>query len=96
MHNLLIFFTVYGDLKRLKFFWPYLDEKNPILTRSGLTPLHLLALNGKEDITKFMVENLVNCNPKSRNHDTPLYFARKYGHFKIEKMILHKISQDNA
>ena len=66
------------------------------MTRSGLTPLHFFVLNGIEDVANFMVDNLVNCNPKSRNHDTPLDFALKYGHFKIEKMILHKISQDNA
>ena len=76
-------FAVYGNLQRLKFFWPYLTEKNPLLPKLGITPLHYVVLNGKADIANFMIENLEDCNPASRSSDTPLHLAYKNGCFEI-------------
>ena len=51
--------TIYGTLKRVKFFWPYLSNKNPtirkVLAREQNTPLHFVAYHGLNDVADFMV-----------------------------------------
>ena len=54
--------TIYGTLKRLKFFWPYLSNKNPtikkVLAQGQNTPLHFVAYHGLNDVADFMVEEI--------------------------------------
>jgi hypothetical protein len=52
------FLTVYGTLERVKFFWPYLQDKNPFYKRHEYTPLHFAAYHGLVDVTQFMVSIL--------------------------------------
>ena len=42
---------------------------------SIVTPLHIAAWHGKEDISKFLLENGANVNASNRFGDTPLHFA---------------------
>ena len=93
--NKSILFAVYKNLTRLKFFWPYLIEKNPISSKSGMTPLHYVAQNGQEEVANFMIENLEDCNPANTFGETPLHLASKFGHFKIVEMISRRINPND-
>ena len=42
----------------MKFFWPYLQDKNPFYKRHEYTPLHFAAYHGLVDVTQFMVSIL--------------------------------------
>ena len=73
-------------MKRLKFFWPYLSNKNPIVGKKENTPFHFVAGYGLSDIADFMleelqsVEYLLHSNTKDK---TPLNFACINGHAEI-------------
>ena len=45
-------------MKRLKFFWPYLSQKNSQFGRGDQTPFHFVAHHGLSDIADFMLEEL--------------------------------------
>ena len=47
-------------MKRLKFFWPYLSNKNQHLVkdREDRTPFHFVVYHGLSDIADFMLEEL--------------------------------------
>ena len=50
---------IYGTLKRLKFFWPYLSNKNPkTVDREERTPFHFVAYYNLIDVAEFMLEEL--------------------------------------
>ena len=73
-------------MKRLKFFWPYLSNKNPIVGKKENTPFHFVAGYGLSDIADFMIEELqsveylLHSNTKDK---TPLNFACINGHAEI-------------
>ena len=68
------FFSVYGNLERLKFFWSYLNDKNapfelvqncvqvvghPFIDNQMIfTPLHFVAHQGDAKVAKFMINNI--------------------------------------
>ena len=42
------FQLVFGDLKRLEYFWPHLPNKNPMFFHDTYSALHILAGQGKD------------------------------------------------
>ena len=50
--------TIYGTLERLKFFWPYLSNKNPKISDRKCTPFHFVANQGLISVAIFMVEEI--------------------------------------
>ena len=71
-------FLVYGSLERLKFFWPYLTDKNPRYGIYNKTPLHFLATHGLNDVAEFMIDHLEDPNPADSFSITPLHNASRY------------------
>ena len=71
-------FLVYGSLERLKFFWPYLTDKNPRYGIYNKTPLHFLATHGLNDVVEFMIDHLEDPNPADSFSITPLHNASRY------------------
>ena len=45
-------------MKRLKFFWPYLSNKNPKIGNRENTPLHFVAYHGLSKVADFMIQEL--------------------------------------
>ena len=73
-------------MKRLKFFWPYLSNKNPIVGRKENTPFHFVAGYGLSDIADFMLEELQSveyCLHTNTSDKTPLHFACMNGQAEI-------------
>ena len=73
-------------MKRLKFFWPYLSNKNPKVGRKENTPFHFVAGYGLIDIADFMLEKLQSveyCLHTNTTDKTPLNFACINGHADI-------------
>ena len=64
---------VYGNEKRLNFFWPYVGGKNPSLAMGSLTILHLLAIKGDANIYKILSGRLKLYNPKICLHPSKCY-----------------------
>ena len=56
--------VVYGNLSRLKFFWQYLDEKNPEIRDEhygyGYNPLNFVSEIKKYDVLEFMTSAVKN------------------------------------
>ena len=42
----------------MKFFWPYLSNKNPKIGNNEGTPFHFVAYHGLSDVADFMLEEL--------------------------------------
>ena len=90
---LLFWFTVYGTLKRLKFFWPYLSIKNPKIGKNEDTPLHFVAYHGLSDVFDFMIEELQSveeCLTKNKRGTTPLHNLSR-GHAEIIRSLRRKM-----
>ena len=83
---------IYGSLKRLKFFWPYLSSKNPKI--KGDTPFHFIAYHGLSDVADFMVEKIgedcLNGNESGLN-GCVLYIVSRNGHAEIIRSLTQKI-----
>ena len=63
-------FAVYGNLDRLKFFWPYLTNKNPkIENQYETTPFDFVIFYGLSDVADFMREEVSNDRACVRNLD---------------------------
>ena len=85
--------AVYGTLHRLKFFWPYLLEKNPIIGEDQDTPFHFVAYHGLSDVNEFMLEKLPeHCNSRNTNNFSPMTYAVECGHPEIVRSIKQKIT----
>ena len=71
-------------MKRLKFFWSYLSNKNPIVGKNETTPFHFVAYYGLSDIADFMLEESVeHCLHENLSFKTPLQYACINGHAEI-------------
>jgi len=83
--------SIYGTLERVKFFWPYLQDKNPFYKRHEYTPLHFAAYHGLVDVTQFMVDNIEDFFPSlhgiGNKKFTPLHYACRNGQIEIVKML---------
>ena len=87
------FNSVYGTLQGLKFFRPYLLEKNPILGKHQDTPFHFVTYHGLSDVAEFMLEELPeHCNSRNASGSSPMNYAVKYGHPEIVRSIKRKIT----
>ena len=58
----------------------------------NLTPLHIAALNGCQDITEYLTSRQ-DCilAPKGRNDCTPIHFAAEYGYLEVLKTFKQKL-----
>ena len=87
---------VYGTLKRLKFFWPYLSNKNPKVrnnVKEFFTPFHFVAYHGLSDVADFMVEEIQeNIFDRSENGESILPNLSKNGHAEIIRSLQRKIN----
>ena len=80
-------------MKRLKFFWPYLTNKNPKIGKNEDTPLHFVAYHGLSDVADFMIEELQsveNLFPENNSCTTPLHNMCR-GHAAIIRSLRRKI-----
>ena len=62
------------------------------------TLLHSAARNGHLDICKFILSNLddlSNCNPKSKTGETPLHSAAEFGHLEVFELIANYCNNIN-
>ena len=63
-------FAVYGNLDRLKFFWPYLTIKNPkIENQHEATPFDFVIFYDLRDVADFMRKEVKNDKACVRNLD---------------------------
>ena len=68
--NHMLSFAVYGNLDRLKFFWPYLANKNPkIENQYETTPFDFVIFYGLSDVANFMRKQVSNDRACVRNMD---------------------------
>jgi hypothetical protein len=84
---------VYGTLKRLKFFWPYLSNKNPQISGKKCTPFHFVVNQGLINVAIFMVEEIQeNIFDRSENGESILPNLSKNGHAEIIRSLQRKIN----
>ena len=85
--------SVYGTLQRLRFFWPYLLEKNPNIGKSQDTPFHFVAYHGLSDVADFMLEKLrEHYNSRNARGFSPMKYAVECGHPEIIRSMQRKIT----
>ena len=92
------FKLVFGDLKRLQYFWPHLPSKNPMFFNDEFSTLHILAILGHIEMFQFIVERVDNVNPchaAPNEHITPLFYAKRFKHFGIVQIIEDKLQNPN-
>ena len=81
-------------MKRLKFFWPYLLNKNPKFNENEDTPFHFVAYNGISDVADFMIgelQSVTDLLPKNKADITPLHNIMFQGHAEIIRSLRRKI-----
>ena len=74
------FNLVFGDLKRLEYFWPHLPKKNPMFFHDEYSALHILARVGHVETFQFVAERVDEVNPTDKYGRTPLAIAKKGTH----------------
>ena len=80
-------------MNRLKFFWPYLTNKNPKFNKNEDTPFHFVAYNGISDVADFMMGELHSVKdllPENKEGITPLHYMSR-GHVEIIRSLRRKI-----
>ena len=87
LHEHHCFAILYGNLERLQFFWPYLQNK-----AHPSKILDFVAHFGLTDILKFLLKNLKNLDiyliGSNNLIGTPLHEAATYGHFETVQALL--------
>ena len=87
--------TLNGHLGVVKYILRNFESKN-LVRSDGQSLLHVAARKGHLDICKFILShNVSNCNPKSKNGETPLHNAAEFGHFEVFKLIANNCSSIN-
>ena len=88
--------TIYGTLERLKFFWPYLSNKNPKISGRKCTPFHFVANQGLINVAIFMVEEAEEIQDDiltmHESGDGLLIDLCKNGHAEIIRSLQQKIN----
>ena len=86
--------TIYGTLERLKFFWPYLSNKNPkIRNDRKCTPFHFVANQGLINVAIFMVEEIQDdILTMHESGEGLLNDVSKNGHAEIIRSLQRKIN----
>lgn len=54
----------------------------------GVTPLHLAAISGRQDIAELLITHGANIDATERKGGTPLYFAAIMGHIDVARMLV--------
>ena len=86
---------IYGDLKRLKFFWPYIKD-----LRHPEQIMHFAAYFGLQDVLDFLVQELrqkreyFKGRVRCPNEHTPLHIAAIEGHADVVKTLLPSYATD--
>ena len=77
----------------MKFFWPYLSNKNPKISNREDTPFHFVTFNGLSDVAGFMIEELSvdDCLTENTMDITPLHHMVTKGHAEIIRSLRRKI-----
>ena len=84
--------TIYGTLERLKFFWPYLSNKNPKINDRKNTPFHFVANQGLINVAIFMVEEIQDDILQVCVWDGLLNDVSKNGHADIIRSLQRKVN----
>ena len=84
--------TIYGTLERLKFFWPYLSNKNPKINDRKCTPFHFVANQGLINVAIFMVEEIQDDILQVCVWDGLLNDVSKNGHADIIRSLQRKVN----
>ena len=66
-------------------------EINPMENKLLISPLHFAAEYGHFEVSKFIIENSVDKNPKRYDGVTPLHYSAQQGHFNICKLIIESV-----
>ena len=85
-----------GNIEEFKIVTLNLKTKNA-KNDAGVTPLHLAAMNGHQDLFLFLFENIKKkseLNPRDKMERTPLDLAAENGHIEICKVIIDKLVMD--
>ena len=78
----------------MKFFWPYLSNKNPKIGNNEGTPFHFVAYHGLSDVADFMIEELQSaeiCLIKDNMDRGASIYTIFSGHTEIIQSFLQKI-----
>ena len=78
----------------MKFFWPYLSNKNPKIGNNEGTPFHFVAYHGLSDVADFMIEELLSakiCLVKNNFDRGDSIYNIFSGHAEIIRSFLQKI-----
>ena len=78
----------------MKFFWPYLSNKNPKIGNNEGTPFHFVAYHGLSDVADFMIEELLSakiCLVKNNFDRGDSIYNIFSGHAEIIRSYLQKI-----
>ena len=81
-------------MKRLKFFWPYLSNKNPKVGKNEGTPFHFVAYHGLSDVADFLIEELQSaeiCLIKDNMDRDDSIYTIFTGHAEIIQSFFQKI-----
>ena len=90
------FKLVFGDLKRLEYFWPHLPNKNPKFFRDEFSTLHILAKLGHVETFQFIAERLDKVTPyRSMSVKDQLDIASQKEHFGMVQIIGDKLQNPN-
>ena len=80
----------------MKFFWPYLSNKNPKIGKFEQTPFHFVAYHGLSDIAYFMLEEpqgaVEDYLCENGDRITPLHNASRNGNPEIIRSLQRKIN----
>ena len=96
MRDFGFFKLVFGDLKRLQYFWPYLPNKNPVFISDKFSTLHILAKLGDVEIFQFIAERLDEVTPyRSMSVKDQLDIASQKEHFGMVQIIGDKLQNPN-
>lgn len=77
-----------GHIPAMKVLLDAGEDINVISPADGTTVLHYMALEGRTDVTEFLVNSGASLNAKDINQRTPLHFAAEKGHAEIIKLLL--------
>ena len=73
----------------------YLHSHSHFKHHESLTPLHVVAETGPEQLFMKIFEKMEDKNPKTENGETPLHIAASYGNFELCKIIIETVDDKN-
>jgi ankyrin repeat protein len=85
-----------GDDKQLDQLLAQGADVNYKRPSDGVTPLHLIAQNGRAPIGGYLISGGADVNAKDNSGNTPLHWAAQNGHLAVVKILVDKGSDVNA